>query len=231
MNENEMTYTEVVECRAEIRKQMAEVEAMRRERTVAEQGIFQENLLNEHNRHRKAIEEIENDTMKRKAELRNEMERINPTAAVEQPTIPSGDAEIGTYSHNGETWVRVTALGEDFIIAPHDLDGGKDDFNYDQAMARLKELNLDTFNRKQLFILGIYIEEINAKLEEIGGDKFAPDLYVCSELWHPVGSCADSDASYSWSFGGDYGIISHYYRSDGFFRSRPALALSSLINY
>lgn len=149
----------------------------------------------------------------------------------DKPTIPSGDAEIGTYSHNGETWVRVTALGEDFIIAPHDLDGGKDDFNYDQAMARLKELHLDTFNRKQLFILGIYIEEINAKLEEIGGDKFAPDWYVCSELWHQVGSCADYSAAASWFFNGAYGVILSISRSNGYFRSRPALALSSLINY
>lgn len=149
----------------------------------------------------------------------------------DNPTIPSGDAEIGMYSHNGETWVRVTALGEDFIIAPHDLDGGKDDFNYDQAMARLKELHLDTFNRKQLFILGIYIEEINAKLEETGGDKFAPDLYVSNELWHPVGSCADYNASGSWCFYGDSGIIYASNRYNGGFRSRPALALSSLINY
>jgi hypothetical protein len=151
--------------------------------------------------------------------------------ASDNPTIPSGDAEIGTYSHNGETWVRVTALGEDFIIAPHDLDRGKDNFNYDQAMARLKELHLDTFNRKQLFILGIYIEEINTKLEETDGDKFATDLYVSNELWHPVGSCADYAADLSWCFYGDYGIINSNLRYAGYFRSRPALALSSLINY
>jgi len=235
MNENEMTYTEVVERRAEIRKAMTEVEVMRRERTVAEQGVFQENLLNEHNRHRKVIEEIESDTMKRKAELRNEMERINPTAAVEQPTeqaTSNPDAAVTIIVHNGEKMVRVQALTEDFVIALHDLKDAEGnvmkDCDYDTLMARLKELNLDTFNRKQGFIIATCIEAINAKLVEAGGDKFDADLYVSKELWRPVGSSADCSGVFTWYFNGDGGCFADDPRSFGTFRSRPVLAYNSL---
>ena len=235
MNENEMTYTEVVERRAEIRKAMTEVEVMRRERTVAEQGVFQENLLNEHNRHRKVIEEIESDTMKRKAELRNEMERINPTAAVEQPTeqaTSNPDAAVSIIVHNGEKMVRVQALAEDFVIALHDLKDAEGnvmkDCDYDTLMARLKELNLDTFNRKQGFILATCIEEINAKLVEAGGDKFDADWYVSNELWRPVGSSADYYGSDTWYFHGDIGCFYYGSRYNGIFRSRPVLAYSTI---
>ena len=231
MNENEMTYTEVVERRAEIRKAMTEVEVMRRERTVAEQGVFQENLSNEYNRHRKVIKEIESDTMKRKAELRNEMERINPTAAVEQPTeqaTSNPDAVVSIIVHNGEKMVRVQALAEDFVIALHDLKDAEGNVmkecDYDTLMARLKELNLDTFNRKQGFIIATCIEAINAKLVEAGGDKFDADWYVSSELWRPVGSSADYGGYYTWYFYGNVGCFSYNLRYYGYFRSRPVLA-------
>ena len=128
------------------------------------------------------------------------------------------------YDYNGETWLRVQALGEDFIIAPHDLDEGKSTFDYDTAMARLKELNLSTFNKRQLFIVGTLIEEINAKLEEIGGEKFAKAWYVSSELYNPVG-CADYLAAFAWCFGGTRGVLGNHYRYYTYFRSRPSLAL------
>jgi hypothetical protein len=224
MNDNKMTYTEVVERRAEIRKAMTEIEVMRRERTVAEQGVFQENLLNEHNRHRKVIEEIESDTMKRKAELRNEMERINPTAVVAGANCP---ATISIVDFKGARWVRVQALGEDFVVAPEDLDDGADHFSFDSAQEKLKELELATFNRKQGFIIATLIEEINAKLVEAGGDKFAEDVYVSSELWKPVGSCADCGGGGSWCFDGYVGCFGVNGRYYGGFRCRPVLAYTA----
>ena len=145
--------------------------------------------------------------------------------------IVNADAEIGIVENaKGMKGVRVQALGEDIVICPKDLDGGKDNFNYDSANKRLKELNLDTFNRKQGLIIAIYIEEINAKLVEVGGDKFSEDWYVSNELWHPVGSCADYGANYSWCLHGDYGIFSYRNRFNGYFRSRPALAYNAFKN-
>ena len=40
------------------------------------------------------------------------------------------------------------------------------------------------------------------------------------------GSCADYDANSSWCFGGDYGLVNFTGRFHGYFRSRPALALT-----
>ena len=130
---------------------------------------------------------------------------------------------LSIVSINGENWVRVCALSEDFIIGLYDLDSGKDDFSYDSAMARLKELDLDTFNRKQGFIIAIYIEAINAKLIEAGGDKFAEDWYVSNELWKPVGSSDKYSSDYSWDFGGRSGVLYYDRRCYTYFRCRPVI--------
>ena len=130
----------------------------------------------------------------------------------------------------GEKWVRVQALGEDFVVAPKDLDGGKDHFSYDSAKEALAKLGLDTFNRKQGFIIATLIEEINAKLVEAGGDKFAEDVYVSSELWKPVGSSADYYGAYAWYFLGSDGCFDDGSRYVGGFRCRPVLAFSAFQN-
>lgn len=138
------------------------------------------------------------------------------------------DAIISIVEKGGQKWVRVQALGEDISIDLHDLKDDKDkimkDCDYDTIMERLKKIGLDTFSRKQLFIIAIYINEINKKLEEAGGEKFAADWYVSKELWAPVGSCADSYAYFSWYFDGTNGCVSGSTRCIGSFRCRPCLA-------
>lgn len=138
------------------------------------------------------------------------------------------DAIISIVEKGGQKWVRVQALGEDISIDLHDLKDDKDkimkDCDYDTIMERLKKIGLDTFSRKQLFIIAIYINEINKKLEEAGGEKFAADWYVSKELWAPVGSCADYGAARSWCFNGTNGCVSSGTRSSGGFRCRPCLA-------
>ena len=152
----------------------------------------------------------------------------------QQPTnTVNPDATITIVERNGEKWVRVQALGEDFVIAPKDLEDSKGvmiDRDYDTLMKRLKELNLDTFDRKQGLIIAIYAEQINDKLVEAGGNKFAADWYVSKELWHPVGSSADISGGLSWCFIGSYGCFNYNYRYDGNFRSRPVLAYSAFQN-
>lgn len=143
------------------------------------------------------------------------------------------DAIITIVERNGEKWVRVQALGEDFVIAPKDLEDSKGvmiDRDYDTLMKRLKELNLDTFDRKQGLIIAIYAEQINDKMIEAGGNKFAADWYVSKELWHPVGSSADFSGHNSWCFYGNGGCFNDGYRCLGIFRSRPVLAYSAFQN-
>lgn len=150
-----------------------------------------------------------------------EIKKIQPVA------ITNPDATITIVERNGEKWVRVQALGEDFVIAPKDLEdsrGVMTDRDYDTLMKRLKELNLDTFDRKQGLIIAIYAEQINVKLIEAGGNKFAVDWYVSKELWRPIASSADYDGNRAWFFGGDRGCFNIYIRYHGSFRSRPVLA-------
>ena len=128
--------------------------------------------------------------------------------------------------NNNHKWVRVEALGEDFCIATEDLND-RDNMTYDEAMEELKEIGLDTFNRKQGFIIAIYIETINAKLKEAGGKEFERDWYTSNELWKPVG-CADYYGYNSWYFDGYSGCFDYYGRYSGLFRCRPVLAYASL---
>lgn len=134
------------------------------------------------------------------------------------------DARISivTRKSDGSKWVRVEALGEDFCIAPKDIND-RNDMTYDEAMKALEAAGVTTFDKKQGLLLAIYIEQINAKLTEAGGDAFKGDRYVSRELWKPVG-CADFFALSTWCFYGSNGIFSNYTRCYGVFRSRPFLA-------
>lgn len=129
----------------------------------------------------------------------------------------------------GRNWVRVQALGEDFVIATEDINN-RDDMTYDEAMKELKSAGVDTFDRKQGLIIAIYIECINALLEKAGGKPFAKDLYVSKELWRPVDSSADYNGYYTWYFNGGLGCFYNADRYFGSFRSRPVLAFSAVQN-
>ncbi len=155
---------------------------------------------------------------------------INPAQMTrrEVKVSTSCDAIIEVYDGPEDIQgVRVQALGEDFVIGLHDIDDGKDNFKYDEAMTRLKELNLSTFNRKQAAIICIYIDQINDKLVEAGGEAFAEDWYTTNELYIPKEkrSSADYYATYTWFFNGASGCLSNYVRYRSFFRCRPSLAL------
>ena len=133
---------------------------------------------------------------------------------------------IDTDMEGNPLGVRVQALGENFVISLHDAENGKDNFSYDSAMEWLKEHGQQTVNRKQAAIICTYIDEINDKLTEAGGEPFARDWYITNELYVPreKRSCADYDAILSWYFIGTYGCLTYIYRSYGYFRCRPSLA-------
>ena len=110
--------------------------------------------------------------------------------------------------------VKIQTLDECFIIALHDLDEGKNDFSHDSAMKRLEELNLKTFSKKQATILCAYLDEVNEKLKEAGGEPLAKNIYVTS-------SSADYYGDYSWFFHGSHGCLHYTHRINGNFRCRP----------
>ena len=223
---------------AEIRQAISNVEAEMRERMRAERTRHNQRLNDCYETHAKEVRSIEAEAAEKRNRLRAELNRLR--YEIQESGRSQGEANapvnhsednpaprLSIIEREGKNWVRVQVMNEDFIITPHDLDNGKDDFDYDTAMQRLKELGLDTFNRKQGFIITTLIEEINAKLVEAGGDEFAGDRYVCSELWRPVGSSADYNGGYTWCFDGRNGCFTNCSRYYSYFRSRPVLAYST----
>ena len=166
--------------------------------------------------------------MKRKADFRNELERINSTATDQQPT-PSGDAVITIHKNAEGTpdGVRIQGLGEDFILTLHDAESGENK-NYGEWMGWLKENGKTTLTRKQAYLVGMCIDEVNDKLEEAGGDALAADWYTTTDLYIPRNkrSCADYDADLSWCYYGSGGCFRNYYRYYGYFRCRPSLLIT-----
>lgn len=82
--------------------------------------------------------------------------------------------------------VMVETLDERFALELHPIDNGKE-YTWPDAMERLKELGKDGFNEKQGKIIAVYHEEIDAALEEAGGDKlgweWAVGGYYGSYAW------------------------------------------------
>ena len=66
--------------------------------------------------------------------------------------------------------ILVETLDERFALELHPIDNGKV-YTWPDAMARLKELGKEGFNEKQGKIIAAYNKEINAALEEAGGDE------------------------------------------------------------
>lgn len=107
--------------------------------------------------------------------------------------------------------VMVETLDERFALELHHLDNGKE-YKWGEAIERLKELGKDGFNEKQGKIIAVYHEEIDAALEEAGGDKLGWE-------W-AAGECSGSNA---WFYGPDFGAL-NYGSKYCSFQVRPLLA-------
>lgn len=107
--------------------------------------------------------------------------------------------------------VMVETLDERFALELHHIDSGKE-YTWPDAMERLKELGKDGFNEKQGKIIAIYHEEIDAALEEAGGDKLGWEWAV-----------GESSGVSAWFYNPTYGALytGHKYNS---FQLRPLLA-------
>lgn len=97
--------------------------------------------------------------------------------------------------------VMVETLDERFALELHPIDGGKE-YPWAEAMERLKELGKDGFNEKQGKIIAVYHEEIDAALEEAGGDKlgweWAVGEYTGNRAWfyYPTGGALNNRNKY-----------------------------------
>jgi len=107
--------------------------------------------------------------------------------------------------------VLVQTCDESFALDLHYLDDGKE-YKWDDAMERLKELGKDGFNEKQGKIIAVYHEEIDAALEEAGGDKLGWE-------W-AVGEYYGYDA---WLYSPGIGALYNYGKYNSY-QVRPLLA-------
>lgn len=85
--------------------------------------------------------------------------------------------------NNGDDYVRFNMWGTRFYIAAHDYkEGDKEKFTWDDAMKALEDIGMTTFTKKQAEICDRqqYLEEINAKLKEIGGEPLKEADYWTS---------------------------------------------------
>ena len=114
---------------------------------------------------------------------------------------------------DGKKMVRVRTLDEDFLLDPNHIDNGKN-YEFDEAMERLKELSLTTFNKKQALIIAVYHDEINKAIEVLDGDKLNWE-------W----SVSEYNATNAWYYNGNYGTV-HSYGKYYTFQVRPIYKLN-----
>lgn len=107
--------------------------------------------------------------------------------------------------------VMVETLDERFALELHPIDGGKE-YTWLDAMERLKELGKDGFNEKQGKIIAVYHEEIDAALEEAGGDKLGWEWAV-----------GEYNGNGAWFYRPDCGALDNGRKYYGF-QVRPLLA-------
>lgn len=107
--------------------------------------------------------------------------------------------------------VLVQTWDESFALDLHHLDNGKE-YKWDEAMERLKELGKDGFNEKQGKIIAVYHEEIDAALEEAGGDKLGWEWAV-----------GEYNGNHAWLYNPTFGALDYIIK---FYSSqvRPLLA-------
>lgn len=93
--------------------------------------------------------------------------------------------------------IRVTGMGESFVIARSDAENGKQ-FTWDEAKKKFK---LPT--KKQATLMCAVLDELNDMLDRIGGEKLKGWYWTSDE-------CTGGTA---WLFYGLYGILNNGYKS------------------
>lgn len=87
---------------------------------------------------------------------------------------------VSIAEQDGQKGVRFCIGDVDMFIEAHDLDDGKE-YEWPDAMKRLKEVGKETFSHKQGLLMAAYRDEINAALREIGGDELKGCYWTSTE--------------------------------------------------
>ena len=123
---------------------------------------------------------------------------------------------VSIAEQDGQKGVRFCIGDMDMFIEAHDLDDGKE-YEWPDAMKRLKEVGKETFSHKQGLLMAAYCDEINAALREIGGDELKGYCWSSTEY-------NDYDAWYvNFSSGSIYSYLKFNSRS-----VRPVAAFKKL---
>ena len=120
-----------------------------------------------------------------------EIETHDDNMVTEADTAPV----VSITEKDGQQWVRVRVGDEDFLITSHDYKkDGKDKFTWEEAC------KIGTFTKRQAHIACAFLDEINGKLREIGGEEL-DDVY-----W----SSTEYNVSNAWGVGFGSGYIGYY---------------------
>lgn len=101
----------------------------------------------------------------------------------------------------GQKGVRFCIGDVDMFIEAHNLDDGKE-YEWPDAMKRLKEVGKETFSHKQGLLMDAYRDEINAALREIGGDELKGYYWTSTEY----------NTTSAWTVNFTNGYVYNYYK-------------------
>lgn len=96
---------------------------------------------------------------------------------------------------DGEKFIRITALGEDFCLGLKLAEDGKE-MKWQEAIDYCKERQRDLLTKRQYLIVAIFQDEINNMLENLGGDKLGYE-------W----SVSECNNYYAWFYNGSFGTL------------------------
>jgi hypothetical protein len=142
--------------------------------------------------------------------IHNAVAAINEDAKQEDESKPVEQTPIVSIHKTGDEvdGVRVCVGDEDFVIALKDAEDQDDEDNEDQDdednedewAEAYEKFNLPTV--KQAHLIAAYLDEIQAKLVEAGGEKL-------SDNW----SLAEYAANIAWFYYGTSGYVDYYNKS------------------
>lgn len=129
-------------------------------------------------------------------------ETFHPLIAEEKHDCPNFERVpiVSIAEQDGQKGVRFCIGDVDMFIEAHDLDDGKE-YEWPDAMKRLKEVGKETFSHKQGLLMAAYRDEINAALREIGGDELKGYYWASTE----------SSTFSAWYVGFTNGFVYYYY--------------------
>ena len=120
---------------------------------------------------------------------------------------------VSIAEQDGEKGVRLCVGDIDIFIEAHDLDDGKE-YEWSDAMKRLKAVGKKTFNKHQSYFIAAFKDEINEKMREIGG----------KELYDVYWSSTEYNSGSAWYVYFNNGNISGYGYKGGTLPVRPVAA-------